>query len=254
VHPKKSLGQNFFNNKSLAEKIVSIVLDEDPKGLLEIGPGRGFFTKIFRENAALEILAVEKDDELASNLRNEIDKVTVLNSDFLNIEEKNLRENMNLEKGKFVCFGSLPYNVSKPIIHMCIQMSELFSDFFFIIQKEVAEKLITHEPKNSYLALKTEIFATTKKILDIRPGSFTPRPNVESSLIRLVPNDNSQNLDVEKFEKLLQISFSHPRKTLNNNLKAGSIDIGKIQQKQLSKRPQELSFKEFIDVFSSVQV
>jgi len=254
VYSKKSLGQNFFNNKSLAEKIVRMVLEGKPNGVLEIGPGQGFFTKIFRESPNVEILCVEKDDQLSSELRDSIPDITVLNRDFLEISEKELRKNVGDHTGRFICFGSLPYNVSKPIIHKCIQMKDLFSNFFFIIQKEVAVKLITPNPKNSYLALKTKIFADAKRVLNIGPSSFTPKPKVESSLVHLVPNDNSKNLDTEKLDDLLKISFSHPRKTLKNNLKHANIDTAKVSEKLLIMRPQELSFDLYVELLSEVQM
>ncbi len=242
MKPKKSLGQNFFNNLNLAKKIVEIVYESQPKTVLEIGPGTGYFTRLFYEKG-IDITAVEKDSELSNDLYIRYPKSTIINADFLEIDLNELK----LVSGETVCFGSLPYNVSKRIIAKLLSSDTPISDFFFIIQKEVAQKYSSKG--SSLLGITGKLYADAQSILDISPGSFTPKPKVTSTLIHFHRNNNIQKLkNVETFLKLVRDSFSKPRKMLRNNLSAYEFSDSKL----LSKRPHEVTFEEYTALSNSL--
>ena len=248
---KKSLGQNFFINKNLCEQISEIVLKENPETVIEIGPGTGSFTH-FLSQGKQDLVLIEKDDDLAKNLALDFPRAEIKNVDFL---EWDMSELEKFRKQKIVLFGSLPYNVSKPIIRKIIS-SEYFSNpSFFIIQKEVAEKYTGREPDNNLLSLETQIYTYTKRLFDISPSSFRPKPKVNSSFVVFTPKEETPSIQIEKFKAFLRMSFSQPRKTLKNNLKNYLKDRDFEQNKLkelLSKRPQHLSLEDFLFLYNNL--
>lgn len=250
MEAKKSLGQNFFVNKNLSEQIVDTVLLENPEVLIEIGPGKGYFTEQFL-NQVEKIVLVEKDDLFSEDLTQRIPNATIINKDFLEWDFKELEMYKN---SKIVFFGSLPYNVSKVIIKKILRSVYFTNPAFFIIQKEVAEKYIAKEPDNNLLSLQTGLYADVKRLINIGPESFSPRPKVNSSFVSFIPNDTeTMDINIDDFLKFLNICFQQPRKTLRNNLKnlLKDKDCSDIEN-LLSKRPQHLSLRDFLLLFNKV--
>lgn len=228
---KKSLGQNFFINKNLGDHISNIVKNSNGSHLVEIGPGLGFFTEKLATKFEM-ITLVEKDIQLSENLKTQFRDSTVYNEDFLSIDLT------RFENESITYFGSLPYNVSKPIIKKIIQDKSFTNTAYFIVQKEVAEKYLYKEPYN-ILSLTTAIYAKVEKLFDISPDSFRPRPKVQSSFIAISPK-SIEFEDLKKLEDIIHMAFRQPRKNLKNNLR-GMV----LPQEYQSKRPAELSLHEY---------
>jgi len=237
---KRSLGQNFFINENLGNQIISYILNESCPYIVEIGPGTGFFTTKLK-NTEKKILVIEKDDILAQRLSEQ--GINVVNMDFL---DWNFKE---IENSEVVFFGSLPYNVSKPIISKITSSKYFTHNCYFIVQKEVAEKYTARAPVSNLLALKSQIYANCKKIFDIKPSSFKPAPKVNSSLVMFSPTKNKVPVNIPSFESFLEKCFTHPRKTLNNNLKG--LKFSNNFENLLQKRPQHLSLEEYLQLFNS---
>lgn len=236
LKPKRSLGQNFFNNEELAKKIVEAVFESNPKHITEIGPGKGAFTKAFYETTT-EITLVEKDLTLSRLLTNTFPKATIHNTDFLDFK---------LTRDDTTYFGSLPFNVSNEIIEKIIKSETFNNPAFFIIQQEVADNYRNRE--NNQLGLVTHIYADVEVLFDIKAGNFKPRPNVDASLIKFRPNQKYSNVNREELEKLITRSFKQPRKTLNNNLKQYNY---KVPKEFVRKRPHELSLDMYVSILET---
>ena len=236
INPKRSLGQNFFNNEKLAKKIVRIVLESNPEHITEIGPGKGAFTKAFYDTTD-KITLVEKDSHLARHLRDTLPKADIHNIDFLDFK---------LSQNNTTFFGSLPFNVSDEIIEKIIKSNAFTNPAYFIIQKEVAEKYRNRE--NNLLGLIAEIYADTKILFDIKAGNFKPRPNVDASFIKFTPHSRYSEINKEELEKLIKRAFRQPRKTLKNNLKGYSYTIPNELER---KRPHELSLDMYISILQA---
>lgn len=238
MEAKRSLGQNFFINKNLGDYITNILAQNKDDSIIEIGPGMGFFTERLL-NIFPNVIAIEKDIQLANSLTTTYPNLSVINKDFLEI---NFDEIINKDT---IFFGSLPFNVSKPIIRKIIESKYFIKQSFFIVQKEVAEKYLYKQPY-SVLSLSTAIYASCKKILDISPDSFRPKPNVNSGLISFIPNN--RKIDNKKdIEELIKLSFRQPRKNINNNLKGTRFE--KIIDKYKTLRPQQLSLDDYIQIY-----
>jgi 16S rRNA (adenine1518-N6/adenine1519-N6)-dimethyltransferase len=230
IELKKSLGQNFFTNENLAKKIVTEVIKNNPKSVVEIGPGAGAFTSLLYPKVE-ELILVEKDSSLISTLNSYFPNATVLNEDILNVDITKLPQNS-------VIFGSLPYNISKRIIMKFIS-SGLFNDYYFIIQKEVAQKYTAKAPNSNKLGIFAQIFVETEILFDISKGNFKPQPKVTSSFIHMHRKEEIPPVDViQKMEVLVNKAFKSPRKKLRNNLNKES--------EYSEMRAQELSLDDYL--------
>lgn len=238
MEAKKSLGQNFFINKNLGDTLISkieILTDT----VVEIGPGQGFFTErlltLFKD-----MILIEKDIEIAKQLAKIYPQATIHNEDFLEFDLNKLPREVTF-------FGSLPYNVSKPIIRKIIESSHFTNPAYFIIQKEVAEKY-TYIPPYNILNLTTNCFADVKKLLNVSPEAFRPRPNVNSTYTKFSPN-GKEIKDIEQLNRLISIAFKQPRKTLKNNLSNTKFSKGLGIYE--TKRPSDLTVENYIEILNN---
>ena len=243
IKAKKSLGQNFLIDREVLEKIVSIT-DIANKDVLEIGPGSGNLTTYILKQKPKKLYVVEKDDELAILLKEKFDtEIEIINDDILKISEDKISDQ------KLSVFGNLPYNISTEILSRWIL--NLGSNFWFeslvlMFQKEVADRIISEFNNSNYgrLSILSSWKLNVKKILDIKPQSFSPRPKIDSSLLLFTPKENFFKLkDPKNLEKITRIFFSQRRKMLKKPFNQVFTDGKKIAEKfgiDLNLRPQNL--------------
>ena len=243
IKAKKSLGQNFLIDREVLEKIVSIT-DITNKNVLEIGPGSGNLTTYILKKKPNKLYVVEKDDDLAILLKEKFDtEIEIINDDILKVSESNISEQ------KLSVFGNLPYNISTEILSKWIL--NIGSNFWFdslvlMFQKEVADRIISEFNNSNYgrLSILSSWKLNVKKILDIKPQSFSPRPKIDSSLLLFTPKENFFKLnDPKNLEKITRIFFSQRRKMLKKPFNQ-VFDNGKeVAEKfgiDLNLRPQNL--------------
>ena len=245
IKAKKSLGQNFLIDKNILEKIVNII-DIQDKNILEIGPGTGNLTSYILNRNPKNFFVIEKDDELAINLKNKFDnKLIIINDDVLNVDETNLFED------KLIVFGNLPYNISTEVISKWI--INLGNHFWFdslvlMFQKEVANRIIAKFNTSNYgrLSIICNWKLNIKKICDIKPESFSPKPKIDSSLLFFYPKKDFIKIeDPNNLEKITRIFFNQRRKMLKkpyNQLFNGDQKVLKKLNIDLNLRPQNLNF------------
>jgi len=186
IKAKKSLGQNFLTDKNILNKIVNIVNVKN-KFILEVGPGTGNLTSLILNKQPKKVIVIEKDNNLAEYLKNIFkNQITIINDDILNIDETSIFE------GKVTVFGNLPYNISTEIL--CKWIINLKNNFWFdclvlMFQKEVAERIIAEFNTTKYgrLSVISNWKLNIKKITDIKPQAFSPKPKVDSSLLVFFP-------------------------------------------------------------------
>jgi 16S rRNA (adenine1518-N6/adenine1519-N6)-dimethyltransferase len=243
VKAKKSLGQNFLIDREVLEKIVSIT-DITNKEVLEIGPGSGNLTTYILKKKPKKLYVVEKDDDLAILLKEKFDtEIEIINDDILKVSESNISEQ------KLSVFGNLPYNISTEILSkwiLNIGSNFWFDSLILMFQKEVADRIISEFNNSNYgrLSILSSWKLNVKKILDIKPQSFSPRPKIDSSLLLFTPKENFFKLkDPKNLEKITRIFFSQRRKMLKKPFNQ-VFDNGKeVAEKfgiDLNLRPQNL--------------
>jgi len=248
IRAKKSLGQNFLIDKNILEKIVNVT-DIKDKNILEIGPGTGNLTSQILNKNPKNFFVIEKDDKLAINLKNKFDnKLIIINDDVLKIDET------NLFKDKLIVFSNLPYNISTEIISKWI--INLGNNFWFeslvlMFQKEVANRIIAKFNTSNYgrLSILCNWKLNIKKICDIKPESFSPKPKVNSSLLFFYPKKNFIKIgDPNNLEKITRIFFNQRRKMLKkpyNQLFNGDQKVLNKLNIDLNLRPQNLDFETY---------
>ena len=243
IKAKKSLGQNFLIDREVLEKIVSIT-DITDKDVLEIGPGSGNLTTYILKQKPKKFYVVEKDDDLALLLKEKFDtQIEIINDDILKISEDKISDQ------KLSVFGNLPYNISTEILSrwiLNIGSNFWFENLVLMFQKEVADRIISEFNNSKYgrLSILSSWKLNVKKIIDIKPQSFSPRPKIDSSLLLFTPKENFFELkDPKNLEKITRIFFSQRRKMLKkpfNQVFANGKQVAEKFGIDLNLRPQNL--------------
>ena len=244
IKAKKSLGQNFLIDHNILEKIVNLTKIEN-KTVLEVGPGTGNLTSKILKQKPKKFIVVEKDKLLASSLESNFkDNIEIINDDILNIDENSLDDNA------LVVFGNLPYNISTEILSKwIINLREKFwfECLILMFQREVAERIIANFNTSKYgrLAIISNWKLNIKKICDIKPISFSPKPKVDSSLLFFSPKEKYFKIKNPKnLELITRTFFNQRRKMLKkpfNQLFHGDQRVLNKLKIDLNKRPQNLS-------------
>ncbi|MDC0216418.1 16S rRNA (adenine(1518)-N(6)/adenine(1519)-N(6))-dimethyltransferase RsmA [Candidatus Pelagibacter sp.] len=240
---KKSLGQNFLIDRNILEQIVNIVEIKN-KEILEIGPGTGNLTQYILKKEPKKIYVIEKDKNLSIHLSEKFSgKINIINNDVLKIDEN------TISKEKLTVFGNLPYNISTEILSKWIVNLDKkiwFDKLILMFQKEVADRIIAKSNTSSYgrLSILTNWKLKVKKVIDIKPESFSPRPKIESSLLIFTPQKNFFELKKsENLEMVTRVFFNQRRKMIKkpfNQLFNNSKKISEKLNIDLKLRPQNL--------------
>jgi 16S rRNA (adenine1518-N6/adenine1519-N6)-dimethyltransferase len=240
---KKSLGQNFLIDREVLEKIVSVT-DIANKEVLEIGPGSGNLTTYILKQKPKKLYVVEKDNDLVILLKEKFEtEIDIINDDILKVSEDNISDQ------KLSVFGNLPYNISTEILSkwiLNIGSTFWFESLVLMFQKEVADRIISEFNNSKYgrLSILSSWKLNVKKIIDIKPQSFSPRPKIDSSLLLFTPKRNFFKLkDPKNLEKITRIFFSQRRKMLKKPFNQVFADGKQVAEKfgiDLNLRPQNL--------------
>jgi len=243
IKPKKSLGQNFLIDRSVLQQIVDTV-EISNKEVLEIGPGSGNLTTFILKKNPKKFYVIEKDDDLALLLKDKFsNEINIINDDVLKISED------KISNEKLTVFGNLPYNISTEILSKWIV--NINKDFWFenlvlMFQKEVAERIVaeTNTSKYGRLSILSNWKLNIKKIIDIKPQSFSPRPKIDSTLLLFTPREDFFELkDAKNLEMFTRVFFSQRRKMLKKPFNQIFKNAKEVSEKfgiDLNLRPQNL--------------
>jgi len=246
--PKKSLGQNFLFDKNVLQIISNCTIIKD-KDVLEVGPGTGNLTIEILKRKPNKLFLIEKDSSLIKILEEKFsDKVNYINEDILRISEKDLTKN------KLTVFGNLPYNISTEILIkwiLSINSDPWFEKLVLMFQKEVADRIISEYDTSSYgrLSIISNWKLDVKKIIDIKPNCFFPKPKVNSSLLIFTPKQKFFKLkNVNSLEKITRIFFNHRRKKVKKpfyQIFNNADEVAKKLKIDLNLRPQNLKKEDY---------
>ena len=252
IKAKKSLGQNFLEDKNIIKKIINTTKIEN-ETILEVGPGTGNLTKYILKNNPKDFFVIEKDNHLTFILEQKFkNQLKIINDDILKIDEK------KITKDKITVFGNLPYNISTEIL--CKWILNLNNDQFWfkslilMFQKEVADRIISKINSSNYgrLSILANWKMEIEKVFDIKPTCFNPKPKVDSSLLIFKPKKNFFRIkNAKNLEKITRIFFNHRRKMIKrpyNFLFKGNLDIQKRLNLDLNLRPQNLDFETYYNL------
>ncbi len=260
VRPKKSLGQHFLTDLSVAQKIADALavecLAEDgeagshgecsakapmahPLPVLEIGPGMGVLSQYLLEREDIDLKMIEIDRESVDYLLTHFPKASgrVIEGDFLKMDlshffpgeygtfPKSVRDTggRGCGTGTFAVIGNFPYNISSQIFFRIIDHKASIPQVVCMIQKEVAERIAEKPGSKTYgiLSVLLQAWYDIEYLFTVGEGAFNPPPKVKSAVIRLKRNTRSElPCDENLFKTIVKTSFNQRRKTLRNSLKS----------------------------------
>lgn len=221
MKPKKSLGQNFLTDKKIAENIALSGDISKKDVVLEVGPGKGILTE-FLIKYAKNVIAVEKDHELflflsekfADEIKN--GKLILISGDILNFDFATHK----IKEGDYKLIANIPYNLTGLLFRLFLETGPRPKTIIFMVQKEVAERVIARDKKESVLSLSVKTYGTPKIVRRVSAGSFFPRPNVDSAVLAIenIKSPFKDKSGERKFFEILKAGFSSKRKKISSNL------------------------------------
>ena len=268
LRPKKALGQHFLLHPHQARRIVAALSLAGEETVVEIGAGLGALTG-FLGPAARRVIALERDPELARFLKEELlfesPGVEVICQDVLTFDFPGAAR----EAGRpLAVVGNLPYQITSPLLFTLIRDAAAINCAVLMMQQEVGARLTASPGTKDYgiLSVLVQYHFRVTRLFSLSPGNFYPPPQVDSVVLRLVPElpepPAAVALDAPLLHQLVKAAFGHRRKTLNNTLVSGAAAFGLSPEAMrtilaelnidLKRRGETLSVAEFVAVSNMV--
>lgn len=256
---KKSLGQNFLYDEESLLQIIDFANINSSESIFEIGPGDGNLTKLLLP-ISKNVICVELDQSLIPVLSKKFSSSNnffLINEDYLKMSDEYLlhffSEN-NLPNKNLKVVANIPYYITSPII-MKLLSSNFFHEMNILVQKEVADRIVSSPHKKDYgvLTLSVKFYADVFAGPIIKKENFTPSPKVDSQVVKFIKKQNILYNIENEFFKIVKASFSQRRKTILNSLSSSlkiekniisnvfsSLDLNPLN------RPEDFSFEDFL--------
>ncbi|NQT32965.1 MAG: ribosomal RNA small subunit methyltransferase A [Candidatus Omnitrophica bacterium] len=223
--PKKRLGQNFLIDKNVRDNILKEIPLTGKSVVVEIGAGFGVMSFTLADMCE-RLIAVEKDKkvcEIMTPLLESKGNVEVICDDILNVDLSSLTKG----SGRVIVFGNIPYYISTPVIIRMIEQRECIDSVYIVIQEELADRIVSPPGSKIYGSISCFIQFYTKpeKLIRIKKNSFYPRPQVDSSLLKLemLKKPSVSVKDKDLMFKIIRTAFSERRKKAINPLSGGKF-------------------------------
>ena len=246
VRPKKSLGQHFLHDLSIAQRIVDGLkpVAGAHQHVLEIGPGMGVLTQFLlqREHTNLKVVEIDRDSVAYLKKHFPVLSDRIIEGDFL---KKDIREFFG---DRFLVIGNLPYNISSQIFFKVLSHRDMVTQVVCMLQKEVADRIAAPPGSKTYgiLSVLLQAYYDIQYMFKVPPGVFTPPPKVMSAVIRLERNERQTlRCDDALFVTVVKQAFNTRRKTLRNALKNLNLAAEIVSLPLLDKRAEQLSVEDF---------
>lgn len=218
------LGQNFIFDEALLRRVVE-ASDAADKNVLEVGAGAGSLT-LQLSDAARRVVSVEIDEKLLAVLGDVLagrDNVRLIHADIMKTDIPALvRESFG---GPYSVVANLPYYITTPVIMKFLESETPPESMSVMVQKEVASRLVAAPGTKDYGAITVSVAyrALVSVPMKVPAGCFTPRPKVDSALVRMdiLPEPAVKVQDERIFFRAVRAGFAMRRKTLLNNICAG---------------------------------
>ena len=265
LRPKKALGQHFLVHPHQARRIVAALNLTGAETVVEIGAGLGALTSLLAA-AARRVIALERDPELArfltADLLVESPGVEVICHDVLEFDFPGAAQ----EAGRpLTVVGNLPYQITSPLLFILIRDAAAFAQAGLMMQQEVGARLTASPGTKDYgiLSVLVQYHFRVIRLFSLSPGNFYPPPQVDSVVLRLVPETPAPvALDAALLHQVVKAAFGHRRKTLNNTLVSGAAAFGLNPEAMrailaeldidLQRRGETLSVAEFVALSNRV--
>ncbi len=267
--PKKRFGQNFLTNKNISEKIVRLAEINPDDTILELGVGFGALTNYLAENCK-RVIGLEIDSGIIRWHKEEgslPDNVTLVHQDILQADFSKLAKEAG---GRLKIIANLPYSISNPLLFKLTEHMDEMEWAVLMLQKEVAQRLSANIGTKDYgiLTVRMAACASVRKLLDLGPQHFHPRPKVDSQVVRITFHPKPErartlpDYDHTFFKIVVDAAFQQRRKTLVNALSSSNlvntdkknIEAALVQMKLDSRiRGETLQVEDFVTLTNILQ-
>ncbi len=225
LQAKKSLGQHFLNSPHVLSQIIDAGELKSGENVLEIGPGTGVLTKALLDSGA-NVIAIEKDSRAIDLLNEKFNKeisdnrLKIINGDIL-------EENSSFIPQKtYKIIANIPYYITGAILEKFLENENKPQKMVLLVQKEVADRILAKDGKESVLSNSVKAFGTPKIIAKVPKGAFLPPPTVDSAILAIENVNNKlfseNNVAISNFFKIVKAGFAHKRKFAIRNLESVS--------------------------------
>ena len=249
---KKSLGQNFLVDTNIARKIVDELCILEGEQVVEIGPGKGALTRLIVRKGA-KVVGVEKDFQLSESLRAEFcstPSFELVNGDFLDYQFKTYDKLVKV-------VGNIPYNLTSKIVSKLVDSRSKLDFAVLMLQEEVADRLAAKWGTKSYgaLSVRLQLTAGVKKLFQVPPTCFQPRPKVTSQVIKISFQNRDALADEERFVTFIKKAFGMRRKMLRHFISHyyGKLSLEKLPQNFHVMRIEAFPPEEIYHIFSVLE-
>lgn len=253
IKPIKSLGQNFLEDTSIAEKIIEVLDIQKGDKIVEIGPGPGVLTSLLLKYD-IHLTAVEIDKRaynmLSETLQNEIleGKLELINQDFLKYE---------IQNHDLKVIGNIPYYISNEIMFKLLENSTKIKSAVMTVQKEVAERFAAKAGKKQYglTSIAIQYYGEAQKLFDIPPEAFFPPPKVISSVVKIDFHNKEHEIEFSELQKLTKLAFNQRRKKLSNSISEifSKIEGDERIQSFRDKRAEQLTLDDYFYLYRKLK-
>ena len=263
---KKYLGQNFLNNKNILEQMAAAAELTKRDIVLEVGPGKGTLTEILAVRAK-KIIAVEKDADLIPFLKEkfrDFKNVKIVEGDIFNLgitpsiplilrgtkeEGSPLKVRGAREVMNYKIVANIPYYITSHFLRLFLSETKFRPKVMVLmVQKEVAERIMAKDGKESMLSLSVKVYGKSEFIRKVPRGAFSPPPNVDSAIIKIVitprPPLTLMGVKAEDILNLARLAFQKKRKMLRQSI-GKKIPLPKNYE---TKRPEDLSPDDWLKI------
>lgn len=256
VKPKKNLGQHFLTDLSIAKRIADTVDACPDIPVLEIGPGMGVLTQYLVEKPRV-VKAVEIDAESVAYLYERFPKLheNILGEDFLQMDLTQI-----FDGKQFVLTGNYPYDISSQIFFKMLDYKDLIPCCTGMIQREVALRMAAAPGSKAYgiLSVLIQAWYDVEYLFTVDENVFNPPPKVKSAVIRMTRNDVTDiGCEEQLFKRVVKTVFNQRRKMLRVSLRQifnnGKPTDGFYEQDIMTKRPEQLSIPQFVELTNMVE-
>ena len=251
---KKSYGQHFLHNEALAARIAdSLTLaGQAYENVIEVGPGKGMLTQYLLEKP-FHLLVVEADRDMVLYLSKHFPelKERIVSGDFLKIPLPELMQGQ-----PFGLIGNYPYNISSQILFKMLKHRQYIPEMVGMFQKEVAERVVAGPGSKTYgvISVLLQAFYEGKYLFSVNKGNFTPPPQVQSAVIRLIRKEQQElGCDEQLFRRVVKQAFSQRRKMLRNTMKTFIKGDSLLNEPFFEQRPERLGLEEFIKLTNWIE-
>lgn len=252
---RKRFGQHFLHDPAIIDRILRAVDPVADDVFAEIGPGQGALTcPLVRRLRSLDVVEIDRDILPLLKERCSSDGILrIHNADALQFDFANLSPG----PGALRIVGNLPYNVSTPLLFHLLRQASSIRDMHFMLQKEVAERLVASPGSRAYgrLTLSVAYRCEVARLFTVGAGAFSPAPRVESAFVRLLPLARVTHPPAEErvLEDVIRRAFSSRRKQLRNALR-GLLDERQMLALEISPdaRPDVLTLEEYVRLANAV--